>query len=92
MPDEEPPSSSAQGASGDAETQFEPARTVPVVPAASGSRSAGRDPDEWIADIEEQLALGNRELARAALRNFRERYPDYELPEALQELYADTDR
>ena len=55
-------------------------------PANSDTRSAARDPEQWIADIEEQLALGNRELARAAVRNFRERYPDYKLPDALAEL------
>jgi len=72
-------------------TQFAPAQSVPVSPATSGTRSAGRDPDKWIADIEEQLALGNRELARAAVKNFRERYPDYELPEALEELLSVND-
>ena len=65
---------------------------MPVQPSSSGASSSGRDPDEWIADIEEQLALGNRELARAAVKNFRDRYPDYELPEALEQLLSTNDR
>ncbi len=84
-------SSQAQSAD-DAGTQFVPAPTVPVQSSSSGSSSSGRDPDEWIADIEEQLALGNRELARAAVKNFRDRYPDYELPEALEQLLSANDR
>jgi hypothetical protein len=84
-------SSQAQSAD-DAGTQFVPAPTVPVQPSSSGASSSGRDPDEWIADIEEQLALGNRELARAAVKNFRDRYPDYELPEALEQLLSANDR
>ncbi len=55
-------------------------------PASSDTRATARDPERWIADIEEQLALGNRELARAAVRNFRERYPEYKLPDALEQL------
>ncbi len=70
------------GASAPLDMSSSPTQT----PASSDSRSSVRDPEQWIADIEEQLALGNRELARAAVRNFRERYPDYKLPDALAEL------
>jgi resuscitation-promoting factor RpfA len=84
--------SSQSQSAGNAGTQFVPAPTVPVQPSSNGASSSGRDPDEWIADIEEQLALGNRELARAAVRNFRDRYPDYELPEALEQLLSANDR
>lgn len=79
-----------------ASTETEPADVIAegataASPASSEARSAVRDPEQWIADIEEQLALGNRELARAAVRNFRERYPDYKLPDALEKLLPASD-
>jgi hypothetical protein len=67
------------------------AQSAPVQRAtAVGPESGARDPEEWIADIEEQLAKGNRELAKAAVKNFRSRYPDYKLPDALEKLLPDS--
>lgn len=49
-------------------------------------------PQQWIADIEVQLNRGNRELAIAALKKFRERYPDYTLPPRLKALLPENER
>ena len=61
----------------------------PVPPAQTRTQ---RDAEQWIADIEEQLDRGNVELARAAVKKFRSRYPDYELPDRLAELLPEADR
>lgn len=59
---------------------------APPEQAALAPSPPQRDPAQWLADIEEQLDQGNVELARAAIKKFRSRYPDYELPERLAEL------
>jgi len=45
-----------------------------------------RDPEAWIEDIEQLLREGRRDEAITSLEEFRIDYPDYALPETLQEL------
>jgi TolA-binding protein len=42
--------------------------------------------DAWLARIRELAADGNIEEARASLREFQHRYPDYPLPQDLRAL------
>src|SRR5690606_11343726 len=42
--------------------------------------------DAWLARIRELAAAGRSDDARASLREFRHRYPDYPLPEDLRAL------
>jgi hypothetical protein len=73
-----------------AEADFADAPAEPVAPAPRAAGQTQRDPAQWIADIEEQLDRGNIELARAAVKNFRSRYPDYELPQRLADLLPES--
>lgn len=43
-------------------------------------------PEEWLNNIQELLRSGKTAQAREQLAQFRKRYPDYRLPEALREL------
>lgn len=45
-----------------------------------------RNPEAWIEDIEQLLREGRRDEAITSLEEFRIDYPDYALPETLQEL------
>jgi hypothetical protein len=63
-----------------------------AAPVAPEQTRAQRDAEQWIADIEEQLDRGNVELARAAVKKFHSRYPDYELPDRLAELLPQTEQ
>ncbi len=45
-------------------------------------------PEEWLKSIEELLRNGKTTQAREQLAEFRKRYPNYRLPEALRELEA----
>jgi hypothetical protein len=42
--------------------------------------------DAWLARIRELAAAGNIEDARASLREFQHRYPEYPLPQDLRAL------
>ncbi|MFC7302503.1 hypothetical protein ACFQME_12315, partial [Luteimonas weifangensis] len=42
--------------------------------------------DAWLARIRELAAAGRSDEARASLREFRHRYPDYRLPDDLRAL------
>jgi len=47
-------------------------------------RTAELPPDKWLERIEELRKQGKLEEARASLAEFRKRYPDYRLPDALR--------
>ena len=47
-------------------------------------RTADLTPDKWLERIEELRKQGKLEEARASLAEFRKRYPDYRLPDALR--------
>ena len=47
-------------------------------------RSAELAPDKWLERIEELRKQGKLEEAKASLAEFRKRYPDYRLPDALR--------
>ena len=47
-------------------------------------RRAELPPDKWLERIEELRKQGKLEEARASLAEFRKRYPDYRLPDALR--------
>ena len=56
----------------------------------AASRSAGNlqadvseTPDQWLARIARMRELGRDEEADKELARFRERYPEYRIPEAL---------
>jgi hypothetical protein len=76
--------------------------TAPPVPPAPPAAAADQDMpiddvppatvaspqvrDAWLARIRELAADGNIEEARASLREFQHRYPDYPLPQDLRAL------
>jgi hypothetical protein len=47
-------------------------------------RTADLTPDKWLERIEELRKQGKLEEAKASLAEFRKRYPDYRLPDALR--------
>ena len=55
-------------------------------PARLAKAEAMRDPEDWIEDIEQLLADGQRDEAIASFEQFRLDYPDYQLPEHLLSL------
>jgi hypothetical protein len=65
-----------------------PARVPQTAPArATGSllgRAAEADPEQWLLSIAELRKAGRDEEADKALAEFRQRYPDYRIPEEMR--------
>jgi hypothetical protein len=60
----------------------------PVFPAVAMSKlesSGDLAPEKWLERIEELRKLGRFEEAKASFAEFRKRYPDYRLPDALRD-------
>lgn len=49
-----------------------------------------RSPEQWLRSIEELIRSGRPADARLQLAEFRKRYPDYRLPDALQSFERDA--
>jgi TolA-binding protein len=47
-------------------------------------RNVDTTPEKWLERIEELRKQGRLDEARASLREFSNRYPDYRLPESLR--------
>lgn len=47
-------------------------------------------PEQWLRSIEDMIRNGRQAEARVQLAEFRKRYPDYRLPEALQAFERET--
>jgi hypothetical protein len=66
--------------------QAAPARAAPRAEGVMGKleSDAGLPPEKWLERIEELRKQGKFEEAKASLAEFRKRYPDYQLPDALR--------
>lgn len=66
-----------------------PRQVAPAAPAPNASKlesaATSLPPEKWLERIEELRKQGKTEEARTALAEFRKRYPDYRLPEALRD-------
>jgi hypothetical protein len=66
-----------------------PRQVAPAAPAPNASKlesaATSLPPEKWLERIEELRKQGKTEEARTALAEFRKRYPDYRLPDALRD-------
>jgi hypothetical protein len=63
-----------------------PRQVAPAAPMAANKleRNVDTTPEKWLERIEELRKQGRLDEARASLREFSNRYPDYRLPESLR--------
>jgi TolA-binding protein len=55
--------------------------------AAPVSRFSGATPEQWLLAIEDLKRQGKHEEAQRELTEFRKRYPNYRIPEAITEKF-----
>lgn len=55
--------------------------------AATASRFAGASPEQWLQAIDDLKRQGRHDEAERELAEFRKRYPDYRIPEAITEKF-----
>lgn len=60
------------------------AATVPALAAGAIQPRTDLSPDKWLERIEDLRRQGRLEEAKTSLSEFRERYPNYELPASLK--------
>jgi hypothetical protein len=65
------------------------ARVLESTPASSalGSAAAYQSPEQWLLGIDDLKRQGKHEEAEKQLAEFRKRYPDYRIPEAITEKF-----
>jgi hypothetical protein len=66
--------------------QAAPAKTVPQASSVMGklANDAGLPPEKWLERIEELRKQGKFDEAKASLAEFKKRFPNYPLPDALR--------
>lgn len=60
-------------------------RQVPALATAKRVQDAGEMPEKWLERISEPRRAGRHDEADKALAEFRQRHPDYRIPEAMLE-------
>ena len=80
-----PPPPRPAAASMVAPPQATPAPPPPPVAVSKLERAADLPPEKWLERIEELRKQGRFDEAKTSLAEFRKRYPDYRLPDALKD-------
>jgi len=62
-----------------------PAPTAPTAPVSASDES----PEVWVKRLQEWLTLGREQEVRNELERFRQRYPDFVLPESLRRIMVE---
>lgn len=89
---ESPTAPAAAGAAGVASEAMAPAASAPArAPVPLPAQSVRDDPQAWLRFMAALLDAGNQTGALSNLRAFRDRYPDFPLPERLAGLAATLD-
>jgi hypothetical protein len=62
-------------------------REAPAAAAALGAAADRRSPEQWLLGIDDLKRQGKHEEAERQLAEFRKRYPDYRIPEAMLQKF-----